>query len=265
MNRIEKLTELLERLNAGEDPASVKKEAQELLASIDPKELSLAEQRLMEAGLAPEDLRHLCAAHMEMLGDEVERMKEELEPRHVIHTMVSEHEMILGFLDELEKANQTIQKMEGYNSEQEEFKKLMHIAEHLVGAEPHHQREEKVLFPEMERRGVFGPLQVMRMEHEDLRRRKEELKELAETVEKIDFDTFKRRLDTVAKFVTFTLRDHIFKENNILYPTALQVIHEDEVWRKMRLECDKIGYCCFTPDDGAEASISVSGRAEIAR
>lgn len=255
MNTIERLTELLECLNAGEDPARVKKETREFLASIEPKELSLAEQKLIEAGLAPEDLRHLCAVHMEMVGDEVERMKADPKSRHVIETMVSEHEEILGFLDELEKANQTIQKVEGYDSEKEEFKRLMHIAEHLVGAEPHHQREEEVLFPEIEKRGVFGPPQVMRMEHEDLRRRKEELKELAETVGKTDFDTFKRRLDTVANFITFTLRDHIFKENNILYPTALQVIPEDEVWREMRMACDKIGYCCFTPEMEAEANV----------
>lgn len=254
MNRIEKLTELLERLNAGEDPASLKREAQEFLASIDPKELSLAEQKLIEAGLAPEELRHLCAAHMEMLGDEVERMKADLKPGHVIHTMVSEHEMILGFLDQLEMTNQAIQVMESYDSEREELKKLMHIAEHLVGAEPHHQREEEVLFPELEKRGVLGPPQIMRMEHEDLRRRKKELQELAESVDRMEFDAFKKRLDKVAKFITFTLRDHIFKENNVLYPTALQVIQEDGVWDEMRVECDKIGYCCFTPEVGAEAS-----------
>lgn len=254
MNKIEKLTELLKRLNTGEDLASVKKETQEFLASIEPKELSLAEQKLIEAGLAPENLRHLCSAHMEMLGDEVERMKADLKPNHVIHTMVSEHEMILGFLDELGKTNQTIQEMERYDNEREEFRKLMHIAEHLVGAEPHHQREEEVLFPGIEKRGVFGPPQVMRMEHKELRRRKEELKELAETVDRVKFDTLKKRLDTVTKFITFTLRDHIFKENNILYPTALQVVQEDEVWNEMRVECDRIGYCCFTPAEGAKTA-----------
>lgn len=251
MNKIERLTQLLKCLNAGEDPARVKKETQEFLASIDPKELSLAEQKLIDAGLAPEDLRHLCAAHMEMVGDEVERMKGDPKSRHVIQTMVSEHEKILGFLDELEKVNQTIQKMASCDNEQEEFKRLTDVADHLVGAEPHHQREEEVLFPEIEKRGVFGPPQVMRMEHEELRRRKEELKELAESVDGTEFDTFKKRLDAVAKFITFTLRDHIFKENNILYPTALQVIQEDETWHEMRLECDKIGYCCFTPEGEA--------------
>lgn len=247
MDNIEKLTELLKRINTGEDPAKVKEEAKQYLATIDPTDLSLAEQKLIEAGLAPEDLRHLCVAHMEMLGDELEKMKTNLIPGHVIHTLVCEHEIILSFLDELEKVNQFIQKMNNYNSEREEFKKLTHIADHLVGAEPHHQREEGVLFPEMEKRGVFGPPRIMRMEHEELRAHKKELKELAESVDKIDFKIFKERLKEVAEFITFTLRDHIFKENNILYPTALQVIAKDEVWHNMRLQADKIGYCCFTP------------------
>lgn len=247
MEKIERLTELLERLNAGEDPVSVKKEMQEFLASISPAELSIAEQELIDAGLAPEDLRHLCSAHMAMLGDELEEMKESLSPGHVIHTLVGEHDMILGFLDKLEEVSQGIKGMESYDSKREEFKMLKHIAEHLVEAELHHQREEEVLFPELEKRGVFGPPHIMRMEHEDLRRQKKELKELAETVDEMGFDVFKEKVEPVAKFIVFTLRDHIFKENNILYPTALQVIQEDLIWDNMKLECDKIGYCCFTP------------------
>lgn len=247
MNQMDQLTTLLKRLNSGEDPDRVKKDVQAFLASIDPQDLSFAEQKLLEAGLAPEDLRHLCSAHMEMLSDELKQMKSKLQPGHVIHTMVSEHDMILGFLDQLETVNQNIQKMATYDSKQEEYKLLAHIAEHLVGAEPHHQREEEVLFPELEKRGVSGPPQVMRMEHQGLRRRKHELKELAESASQTDFIDFKKRLDSVAKFIILTLRDHIFKENNILYPTALQVIQENKSWDQMKIECDKIGYCCFTP------------------
>lgn len=248
MDANSRLTGLLERLKSGKDPASVKEEAQELLASIDQEDLPLAEQKLIEAGLSPDALRHLCSAHMGMLDDEAGKIKTSLKPGHVIHTLVSEHEMILGFLDELEKVNEAAQKMGNYSSNKDEVKKLNHIAEHLIGAEPHHQREENVLFPEVEKRGVFGPPQVMRMEHEDLRRRKHELMEISETADKLDFNTFRKRLDATAGFIVLTLRDHIFKENNILYPMALQVIPDKNSWDKMKTECDKIGYCCFTPE-----------------
>ncbi|MEK6577290.1 MAG: DUF438 domain-containing protein [Nitrospirota bacterium] len=248
MDANSRLTGILGRLKTGEDPSDVKEEAQGLLASIEPEDLPFAEQRLVEAGLAPEDLKHLCSLHMGMHDDESGKIKAGLAPGHVIHTLVSEHEMILHFLDELEKLNQAVRQMADYSSNKDEVKKLTHIAEHLVGAEPHHKREEEVLFPEVEKRGVSGPPQVMRMEHEDLRRRKHDLMEISETADKLDFNTFRKRLDATARFIVMTLRDHIFKENNILYPMALQVIQDKNSWDKMKTECDKIGYCCFTPE-----------------
>jgi len=246
--KVQQLASLLERLNSGENPAAVKQEAQEFLSSIDASELTMAEQKLLEAGLEPEDLRHLCAAHLEMLEGNVAELKRSLTPGHVIHTMISEHEMILGFLDKLEEVNKVLQQLDVYDGCQE-FALLKHVAEHLVHAEPHHQREEDVLFPEVEARGMYGPPQIMRMEHVELRARKKELLHLAENVADLDYKEFKRLLEAASAFLVMTLRDHIFKENNILYPMAVQVILEPEKWADMKLKCDEIGYCCFTPSE----------------
>lgn len=245
--KINQLTTLLKRLNAGENVNAVRKEAKEFLATVDAADLSFAEQQLIDAGLEPEDLRHLCSVHMEMMSGEVDKMKATLKEGHVIHTMACEHDAILGFLDKLETTNEAIQKMNAYDAKRDEFALLKHIADHLIGAEPHHTREEEVLFPALEERGVSGPPQMMRMEHKELRKRKHEIKELAENVAGLDFVKFKKQLNVAVKFLVLTLRDHIFKENNILYPTALQVIHNDTTWDNMKEACDKIGYCCFTP------------------
>jgi|GEM_PF-1928779 len=43
------------------------------------------------------------------------------------------------------------------------------------------------------------------------------------------------------------LRDHIFKENTILYPAAFRAIRDPKVWDDILHKCDEIGYCCFTP------------------
>ncbi len=176
-------------------------------------------------------------------------MKATLPKGHIVSTLVSEHDMILGFLDKLRQVGDSIAQMPKYPGQTEEFRLLAHIAEHLVETERHHQREEDVLFPELEKRGVYGPPAVMRQEHDQLRPRKHELKELVERVGKMDFDAFKERLGELVGFIVPTLRDHIFKENNILYPTALQVIGSDaEVWQRLKAECDETGYCCFTPE-----------------
>lgn len=172
-----------------------------------------------------------------MINDKSEKIKAGLKPDHVIHTMISEHEKILGFLDELERINESFQK--------KDIDSLKKIAEHLLEAESHHQREEEVLFPKLEKRDFSCAPEVMREEHKELRQKKKELVKLVNS--KIDFETFKKKLNNVVNFIVPTLREHIFKENNILYPMALQIIPEDYIWLKIKEKCDKIGYCCFTP------------------
>lgn len=183
---------------------------------------------------------------MGMSSDGADKLKASLPPGHVIHTLLSEHEMILGFLDKLEDVTSEIQKMATYKNGAEEFDLLKHIAEHLNDAEAHHKREEDVLFVALEDKGLSGPPQVMRMEHVELRGYKKDLQTLANEPPG-NFDQFKKKLNTTANLITTMLRDHIFKENNILYPAALDVIPDEDVWAKLKAECDKIGYCCFTP------------------
>ena len=89
MDKTDRLVELLERLNSGENPQSEKEEAQEFLSTLKAEDLSFAEQKLLQAGLAPEDLRHLCSIHMEMLKDEVTKMTANLETGHVIKSVIS--------------------------------------------------------------------------------------------------------------------------------------------------------------------------------
>ena len=121
MDKTDKLVELLERLNSCENPQSVKEEAQEFLSTLKADDLSFAEQKLLQAGLAPEDLRHLCSIHMEMLKDEVTKMTANLETGHVITTFVTEHEIILSFLDELEVLNTELQKQNSYDEKCSKF------------------------------------------------------------------------------------------------------------------------------------------------
>jgi uncharacterized protein len=248
MDKTAQLTSIIKRLNAGEDPGQVKAEAKELLATIGADDLAIAEQNLMDEGLSVEDVQGLCPIHLEVLGEQLQQLRAGLPKGHVVSTLIQEHDAILGFLDLLQQTNETIQGLSEYPGLTLEFQKLTHIAEHLVETERHHQREEDVLFPELEKRGMQGPPMVMREEHRQLRPRKRQLKDLAASAGVHDFDDFKRRLNALTGFIVPTLREHIYKENNILYPAALQVIEDDQVWQRLKSDCDVIGYCCFTPE-----------------
>jgi len=55
-----------------------------------------------------------------------------------------------------------------------------------------------------------------------------------------------RRLCAVGGYIADNLRDHIYKEDNILYPTALSTLEKDE-WDDVVTEFEAIGFCWFTP------------------
>lgn len=244
--KIKELKEVLKNLNKVEINDEIRKEALDLVKDIDPIDLSIAEQQLIEEGMEPQDLRHLCDVHMEVLKDELSKVKANISKDHVVYTLIDEHDKILRFLEDLEKVNSDIQNTKSYNEAKEKIHSLHNLAESILDAENHHQREEKVLFVEMEKREITGPTRIMRMEHDDLRARKKELKRLSKNADKMKFDEFKIRVDETSKYIIFNLRDHIFKENYILYPSSLEAIKEKDIWDDMKKRCDEIGYCSFT-------------------
>ncbi|MFL0166253.1 DUF438 domain-containing protein [Candidatus Clostridium helianthi] len=247
--KIKELTDVLEKLNRHGVSDELRKEALEIVSDINPIELSIAEQNLIEKGMNPQDLRHLCDIHMEVLKDELDKIKTKIKSGHVVDTFINEHEKILGFLTELEEINSRIQKSDNYDSCAKEFDSLKTVIDNILDAEKHHLREEQVLFSEMEEREITGPTRIMRMEHDDLRAKKKFLKEIAENASKSEFKEVKEKVDDTSKYIVFNLRDHIFKENYILYPTAIEAIKDNEIWDDMRSRCDEIGYCSFTPKE----------------
>ena len=70
-------------------------------------------------------------------------------------------------------------------------------------------------------------------------------------MEKKLYDLFDRnKIDEVKDMaceLSELLSNHFYKENNILFPTGLEVIGEEE-WVDIRQQFDEIGYCCFTPE-----------------
>jgi hemerythrin-like domain-containing protein len=99
----------------------------------------------------------------------------------------------------------------------------------------HHMKEEGVLFPAMERYGVpnqGGPIGVMLSEHEAGRAYIRALREAALRLQSGD-PSVQVLVIQNARGYTALLRQHIFKEDNILFPMADRVIPSPEqaqVW-----------------------------------
>ena len=242
------MKKILRELRSEEDLAKVEESVRILLRNIDPVTLSLAEQELMEEGFDPEAFRRLCEIHLRAIT--IKEEGSEIGRNHPIGILKAEHEVILNNLKVLERIAKKVGSHTSLEKLSEELKELEPVVELLIDAESHHQREERVLFPRLEELGITGPPSVMRVEHEDLRVRKKALKKLLDERETLDSVSLADKMRELGDYIVSTLGDHIYKENNILYPLALRTIPENE-WCRIKEEFDAIGYCCFTP--GIEA------------
>ena len=245
------LKSLLSRLHAGADVAAIKDEAKGLLRNMDAQKLDLLEQEMIREGLGREEMRRLCDVHLEIMRESLDGQRVTPPAGHPIHTLMEEHRVLAEQLEELRGYLEAIKRARHWGAVSSEVEGIQAIAHHLLEAEKHHQREEEVIFPALERHGVTEPPEIMRQEHVELRSRKAALAEMSREPERYPYQDWVCRLEEVGGYLVRELANHIYKEDNILYQMALQTIEPDD-WVEMKPHCDRIGYCCFTPGLGGK-------------
>ncbi|MEK7117469.1 MAG: hemerythrin domain-containing protein [Patescibacteria group bacterium] len=154
-------------------------------------------------------------------------MSQHCHHHNCIGELKSDHQTILKHLNDLEKA---INQPTINHAEVEEF---LHFTETF--AEPHHQKEEQVLFPALERKGIpneGGPIGMMIMEH---MAKRDYLIKMREALKENNEDKLKENTRDMISL----LRDHIYKEDNILYPCAQDALTKDELIN-LASQCEKI-------------------------
>jgi uncharacterized protein (DUF2249 family)/hemerythrin-like domain-containing protein len=240
---------ILNELRSDRVSEETKKKAKDFFAAVDAKTVGIMEQELIQEGVSHEEIRaSLCDVHLEVLKDTLVAKRIEVIAPHPIHTLMEEHKIILKTLAKLREVLASLKSNESFQGFGIDLKKLQGIAHLLVETEVHHQREEEALFPQIEKHDITEPPSIMKMDHVEFRKRKKELYQLAHKADQVDFTTFKQKVLAAGEFIAKELESHIFKEDNILYQIALQVLSSEE-WDRVKNDCDKIGYCCFTPSD----------------
>ncbi len=246
--RKEVLKELIVSLHEGADPKAVEGEFKEALRGTTPIEIARAEQELIQEGMPREEIHRLCEVHLAVFKESLEGQKSLAPEGHPIYILMEEHKMFLEFAGELKSIAQRLRRADSADSASME--RVREIAELFKEGESHYVREENVLFPYLEKHGVTQPPAIMWMDHNQIREVKKSLNGLIDGYESIDFQNFARQLDEVTSALAELLTSHFPKENNILFPTALRILAEDE-WKDVRQQFDELGYCSYTPT-GAE-------------
>jgi len=246
MSKVEQLTLIFKRLDAGENPEKVRHEEHQFLSTVGPQEVALAEQSLLREGVTIDQIRTRCLTHMSLLPDQVSRLRAKLPANHIVRIILAEHEMMLCFLADLEELDSEIQQLSSCSPASVEMRKLVHIVAHLAVACDHEYREAEVVFPELSRYGYYGPQEIIKVDHAGLDSCKRELIELTQSrPETTPFAKFKLHLHTAVKYMVPMMRQEIFTEDNILYPVAIEVITNQNVWDRIKAHCEQIGYCGF--------------------
>jgi len=139
--------------------------------------------------------------------------------------LVGEHEMIERAMDVLK------QELERLPMATHDVWRLQRAIDFLLafGDRIHNKKEEEVLFPLMVERGIpaSGPIRVMLAEHEAertlLQQMFDKAPNLADTSEADRLDLKRRGLEYLA-----IRAEHIWKENDVLYPMGRQVLNETD-------------------------------------
>ena len=141
----------------------------------------------------------------------------------VTHELMNEHQLILKYLDLMERYvefSQTSDNKDLFLEKAQDFISFMQIFTDTY----HHAKEEDVLFKYLQAPDVLShcnPLPVMLSDHEQGRMYTRNMKDaLANNDLKILCDN--------ACAYSQTLKQHIFKEDNILYPMAENGLSDDD-------------------------------------
>jgi DUF438 domain-containing protein len=243
MERVRELTEILRRICAGEQIEKVVEQTKQFLVAVGPRDLALAERTLFESGHSVSYLDRLCETHLRIFGNRFSGVKYQLSPNHIIAKLLAEHELLLCFVADLEDVNYTVRRMRHCTTVSAEFRKIAHIAGHFAGFNEHRELEDEIIFPELDRRGCYGPLAMVKAEHLCIDISTSRFLELVGMAEGMDFRQFRPQLAQIVDFLVPAMREHVFKENNIFFPIALEVIDDAGAWERVRGLCDQIGYC----------------------
>ena len=239
------IKEIINQLHSGSS-AEVKERFGQILTGISSTEIAKIEEELIKEGMPREEIQKLCDVHMAVFRDQLEKQKLEVPDGHPLNILIEEHKAMVQLAQKLNVIADKIEKVIGKDYVAQELHDLEHVSANFIDLEKHYLREENVLFPTLEKHGITEPPAIMWMEHNEIREKKKRLNRLVETIDDLGFQSFKEQLTETAKSLNSLLTNHFRKENNILFPTALQVTTNEE-WDQSKKESDEIGYCSFTP------------------
>jgi DUF438 domain-containing protein len=242
------IAEFLRRIDRGDDVRVLAKDASRIAEDISPAELAAAERSLLSDGYTPTAVNQLSDAFvlMRMYEQQVCGPKDRSQDGHILQKVTAEHGVFRCLAAELREATadlRAMECMECISDTASEYRRLIHVVDHLSAMKEHFEREDDVILPYMRRFGWANLCVVAENDHAQLRADIDSLTSLVTAIQAFSPEDFLTALVAgVGRFCS-CLSEHLSFEDGLLWPIALVVIDNPAVWRTMKALCEEIGYC----------------------
>ena len=236
------LKELIMELHDGKTVDEVKERFAKLIEGVSATEISMMENQLIKEGMPVAEVQRLCDVHAAVFKGSIEEIHMPENPAdipgHPVHTFKMENRALERLMDK------TIRPMLGElkeNDSSELREKILTEFTKLYEVDKHYLRKENLLFPYLEQYGITAPPKVMWGVDDEIRA---DIKNVLAMLKDSESDA--KELTKMADAAIDRVHEMIFKEENILFPMALDTLSEDE-WLKIANESHELGYCIYEP------------------
>lgn len=240
--RLEKLKEIFDDLQSGKNIEEVKAKFAKEIGKVTVEEMSKLQHDFSQKnGMSLEDVKRIYSLHTEILKGSVEEIElpknPEDEPGHPVHTFKLENRAIERLLEEMSKHLAHFAEIDS----EENVYKLLEDCNLLLDIDKHYSRKENLIFPYLERYGIYGPSTNMWRIDDFIR---DAIKETRKKL--MEYNGDKSAVIHAINYCIKEVNDMIYREENILFPMCLMNFTEDE-WVKIAHESDEIGFCLTEP------------------
>ncbi len=236
----EAMKEILRKLHSNEiSPAQAKERFLNEIGDINSVEVAEIEQSLIEEGVSVDLIKNFCNIHASIFESTLkDAVKDKSNPNHPVQIFKKENRKIEELCNEIEKLLTS--------NDPAAFKeKMKPLLNKLKEIEIHYEKKEQLLFPYLEKKNFTGPSKVMWGKHNDIRKL---LRDAESQIETVDNSNIAEYIDGIIKPLLEEVKSMIVKEENILFPTALEKLDQKE-WIDILKGSADIGFCLI---DGPE-------------
>lgn len=238
------LAGLFKRINLGDDPKLLRSEASYLVEKVDSDDIAAAQKTLMNEGYSEQLVQKIAEAFVMMGLPKKHAGKKEPKcaDNHILQKMSVEHSMTRCYLEDLKQIADEIDGLETLTNVSSEFRRLSRLVEYFLHFKRHLQREEDVIFPYLKKFGWKGLCKSDENEHKKILADIDNLLALISSLGLIDQNRFNDYLQKIVRHFVPLLRDHLTYEDEVLWPIALVIIDDDQVWETIKAVCDEFEY-----------------------